>query len=105
MYAHDRQVDVVEQFMMELDRQAGAEENHDLLFAVLFEECEKKQEPFLWGADNVAWNITIHVANTERHKQRYQNTFIYIMFLYFLKWQGQNMNYSSIFEAFCPEVL
>jgi len=54
MYAHDRQVDVVEQFVMELDRQARAEENHDLLFAILFEECEKKQEPFLRGTDNVA---------------------------------------------------
>lgn len=47
MYAHDRQVDVVEQFMMELDRQARAEENHHLLFAVLFQECEQKQESFL----------------------------------------------------------
>ena len=41
MYAHDRQVDVVEQFIMELDREARAEENHDLLFAVLLKECEE----------------------------------------------------------------
>jgi hypothetical protein len=47
MYAHDGQVDVVQQFIVELDRQAGTEENHHLLFAVLLEECEQKQEPFL----------------------------------------------------------
>jgi hypothetical protein len=47
MYAQDRQVDVVQQFMMELHRQARAEEYHHLLFSVLFEECEQKQESFL----------------------------------------------------------
>jgi hypothetical protein len=47
VYAHDGQVDVVEQFVMELHRQARAEENHDLLFAILFEEREQKQEPLL----------------------------------------------------------
>jgi hypothetical protein len=47
MYAHDRQVNVVEQFMVELDRQTRAEEHHHLLLAVLLEECEEKQEAFL----------------------------------------------------------
>ena len=51
---HDRQVDVIEQLIVELDGHAGGEEHHHLLFAVLLEEGEQQQESLLRGAHHVA---------------------------------------------------
>lgn len=44
---HDRQVNVVEQLIVELDRHAGGEEHHQLLLAVLLQEGEEQHEALL----------------------------------------------------------
>ena len=49
-----RQVDVVQQLVVELDGEAGVEENHHLLLAVLLEEREQQQEALLRRANDVA---------------------------------------------------
>ena len=54
MDAHDGQVDVVEELVVELDAHAGGEEDHDLLLAVLLQEGEEEEQPLLRGADHVA---------------------------------------------------
>ena len=41
MNTHDWEVNVVEEFMVEFDRHAGTEEDHDLLLTILLEEGEK----------------------------------------------------------------
>ena len=56
--AHDGQIDVVEQLVVELDRHAAAEEHHHLLLPVLLQECEQQHEPLLRG--------THHVPATQR---------------------------------------
>ena len=38
--AHDGKIDVAQDLVMKLDRQAGAEEDHDLFLLVLVEKCE-----------------------------------------------------------------
>lgn len=47
MDGHDRQVDVVEQLVVELHGHAGGEEDHQLLLAVLLQEGEEQQEALL----------------------------------------------------------
>lgn len=47
MDGQDGQVDVVEQFVVELHRHAGGEEHHHLLLAVLLEEGKEQQEALL----------------------------------------------------------
>lgn len=49
-----RQIDVVEELMMILDRHAGGEEDHDLLLAILLEESEEHQQTLLRWANNIA---------------------------------------------------
>lgn len=44
---HDRQVDIVEQLIVELHRHAGGEEDHQLLLAVLLQKGEEQQEALL----------------------------------------------------------
>ena len=44
---HDRQVNVVEQLVVELDRHTGGEEHHQLLLAVLLQEGEEQHEALL----------------------------------------------------------
>lgn len=44
---HDRQVDVVEELVVELHRHTGGEEDHELLLAVLLQEGEEQQEALL----------------------------------------------------------
>lgn len=41
MDGHNRQVDVVEQLIVKLHRHAGGEEHHQLLLAILLQECKK----------------------------------------------------------------
>lgn len=41
MDTHDVEVDVVEQFIVVLDRHARGQEHHDLLLAVLLQEGEQ----------------------------------------------------------------
>lgn len=47
MDGHDRQVDIVEQLIVELHRHAGGEEHHQLLLAVLLQKGEEQQEALL----------------------------------------------------------
>lgn len=47
MDGHDRQVDVVEQFIVEFHGHTGREEDHQLLLAVLLQEGEEQQEALL----------------------------------------------------------
>lgn len=47
MDTHDGQINVVEQFMMELDRHARAEEHHHLFLTILLEESEQEKESLL----------------------------------------------------------
>ena len=60
MNAHDGKVNVIEKFVVEFHRHAGAEENHDLLLPVLLEESEKQQESLFGRANNVALLQTVH---------------------------------------------
>ena len=57
MNGHDRQVDVVEKFVVELDGQTGAEEDHDFLVSILSQEREQKQKPFLRRTEHITLNI------------------------------------------------
>ena len=57
---HDRQVDVVEQLVVELDRHAGGEEHHELLLPVLLQEGEEQQESLLRGTHHVALGNDTH---------------------------------------------
>ena len=52
--AHDGQVDVVEQLVVELDRHAAAEEHHHLLLAVLLQEGEQQHKPLLRRAHHIS---------------------------------------------------
>lgn len=54
----DRQVDVVEEFRKVFDRIARRHEDDDLLFEVLFEECEEKKET------HIAWDNDISLFQT-----------------------------------------
>jgi hypothetical protein len=49
-----RQINVVEQLGMELDRVARAHKNHDLFGGILFEERKKQQKTAVRRAHNVA---------------------------------------------------
>jgi hypothetical protein len=40
--------------MVKLHGQTGTEKHHNLLLAILLEECEKQEKPFLGWAYNVA---------------------------------------------------
>ena len=53
MDAHDREVYVVEEFVVELDGETCVEEDHHLLLAVLLEECKQKQEATLGRTHHV----------------------------------------------------
>lgn len=55
MNAHDREVDVVEELMVKLDRHAGVEEHHHLLLPVLLDECVQNEEPLVSWAHQVGW--------------------------------------------------
>ena len=61
MNTHDRNVDVIQQLVEKLDGHAAAEEDHDLLPAVLLQEGEQEQEPLLRGTNHKA----LH-ASTEK---------------------------------------
>lgn len=58
MDGHDRQVDVVEQFIVEFHRHTGREEDHQLLLAVLLQEGEEQHEALLWWAYHVTLKHT-----------------------------------------------
>ena len=53
VYAHNRQVDVVEELAVVLDRHAGREEHHHLLLAVLLQEGEQKEQSLFRRANYV----------------------------------------------------
>ncbi len=53
MDALNRQVNVVEEFIVVLDGHAGGEEDHHLLLPVLFQESEKQQKSFLGRAHDI----------------------------------------------------
>ncbi len=53
MDALNRQVDVVEEFIVVLDGHAGGEEDHHLLLSVLFQESKKQQKSFLGRAHDI----------------------------------------------------
>ena len=53
------QVDVVQQLVVELDGEAGVEEDHHLLLAVLLEEREQQQEALLRWTHHVALRMRI----------------------------------------------
>mmetsp|Transcript_58731 Transcript_58731/g.182443 ORF Transcript_58731/g.182443 Transcript_58731/m.182443 type:complete len:206 (+) Transcript_58731:630-1247(+) len=52
--ADHRDVDVIQQLIVELHGIAGREEDHDLLVSVLLQECEQQQEAALGRYDDVA---------------------------------------------------
>ena len=54
VYGQHWQVDVVQQLVVELDGEAGVEENHHLLLAVLLQEREQQQEALLRRTHDVA---------------------------------------------------
>ncbi len=54
MNTHDRQVNVVEQFVMVFDRHARAKEDHYFLFTILFQKREEKQKSLLGWYNHVA---------------------------------------------------
>lgn len=53
MNTHDWHVYIVEEFVMEFDGEAGIEEDHDLLFTVLLQECEEQKEALVRRANNI----------------------------------------------------
>lgn len=53
MNAHDREVNVVEELMVKLDRHAGVEEHHHLLLSVLLDECVENKESLVSWAHQV----------------------------------------------------
>ena len=53
MNALNRQVDVIEELVVVLDRHAGREEHHHLLLAVLLQEGEQQQQPLFRRANDV----------------------------------------------------
>ena len=57
MDAHDWYVYVIQQFMMELHRHAGIEENHDLLLTVLLQEGEEKQKTLVGRTHHISLNM------------------------------------------------
>lgn len=54
MNALDRQIDVVEELVMVVDRSAGAEKHHYLLVAILLQEGEQQQKALLRQTHDVA---------------------------------------------------
>ena len=52
--ALDRQVDVVEEFVVVLDGHARRKEHHHLLLPILLQEGEQQQQPLLRRANDVA---------------------------------------------------
>jgi hypothetical protein len=47
MDALNRQINVVEEFIVVLDGHTGGEENHHFLLAILFQKGKEQQKPFL----------------------------------------------------------
>ena len=54
MDGHARQVDVVQQHVVELHRHAGGEEHHHLLVPVLLQEGKEQEETFVAGTDDIS---------------------------------------------------
>lgn len=77
MDGHNRQVNVIEELIVILHRHAGGEEDHQLLLAVLLQECKKQQEALLRWAYHIALGkkhtqFTTQL-NTHTHKGNIQN--------------------------------
>ena len=53
MDGHASQVDVVQQFVVELDGHAGGEEHHHLLVPVLLQEGEEEEEALVTGTHHI----------------------------------------------------
>jgi hypothetical protein len=53
MNRHNRQVYIVEEFIVIFDRHTGAEEDHDFFLSVFLQECEEKEEPFFHRTYNI----------------------------------------------------
>ena len=47
MQAHDREIDVVEQFMVELSTDAGAGKHHHLLSTITLQKREQQQQALI----------------------------------------------------------
>ena len=73
MDVQDRNVDVVEQLSVVLDRVAGRQEHHHFLLEVLLQKGEQQQEPLLRWADDVtltARGKTLDHREEERERER-----------------------------------
>ena len=68
MNTHDWNVNIIQQLIEKLDSHATAEENHDLLLAVLLQECEQQQKPLLWWAHHKALKTSMGQQSTGLHE-------------------------------------
>ena len=60
VYIKNRDIDVVEQLRVILDRVTGGEEHHYLLLSVLLEESEEQKEPLLRRTHHIALHVHVH---------------------------------------------
>lgn len=74
MDGHNRQVNVIEELIVILHRHAGGEEDHQLLLAVLLQECKKQQEALLRWAYHIALGKKHTQFTTHLNTQTIQNT-------------------------------
>jgi len=65
----NREVDVIEQFIVVFDRHAGGKKYHYFLLSIFFQKSKKKHQSFLRGANHVTLRRKLDIALLGQRKQ------------------------------------